>query len=220
MAENTGLKELREQFARLTSSVKGKTLKITPDVLALPVKPVCGNCNKNAGGPNDHACYMNIRWSTVYNPTLTRDMSSNSYGICREDGSGPYGETQIPISIVLSPGDKVIVQSASFICNKQFIRKNCPVADLHCGKYYNDVKNFVQEEFDKLCSEVYPSIEAQSSVNIDEYMEKYTEWVKAGLAHACNEAVSISSLMNARKYKEYYVNAPTCIKKLSSYSSK
>jgi hypothetical protein len=196
MAENTGLKELREQFARLTSSVKGKTLKITPDVLGLPVKPVCGNCSKNAGGPNDHACHMSIVWSTVYNPTLTRTMSSDANGIAREDGSGPYEQSQNLIIINLSPGDKVIVQTATFICNKQFIHKGCPLADLHCGKYYNDVKNFVQEAFDRLCSEVTQPLEPQSVVNMDEYMAKYTEWVKAGIAHAaregCNGAITMS----------------------------
>ena len=157
--------ELRAQIDSLSSSVKGKTLKITPDVLGLPVKPVCGNCSNNAGGPPARACYMVISWSTVYNPTLTRSMNSDASGTCREDGNGPYGETQTPISITLSPGDKVIVQSASFICNKQFIRKNCPVANLQCGKYYNDVKNFVQEAFDKLCSEVPQPLEPYSSVN-------------------------------------------------------
>ena len=55
MAENAELKELREQVASISSSVKCKTLKITSDILGLPVKPVCGNCSKNAGGPNDHA---------------------------------------------------------------------------------------------------------------------------------------------------------------------
>lgn len=48
----------------------------------------------------------------------------------------------------------------------------------------------------------------QSNINMDEYMAKYTEWVKGGLAHACNEAVNISSLMNPRQYKEYHVNPP------------
>lgn len=48
----------------------------------------------------------------------------------------------------------------------------------------------------------------QQDINMDEYMEKYSEWVKAGLAHACNEAVNISSLMNPRQYKEYHVNPP------------
>ena len=51
-------------------------------------------------------------------------------------------------------------------------------------------------------------------VNMDEYMANYTEWVKGGLAHACNEAVCISSLMNPRKYKEYHVNPPTYVKNL------
>jgi glutamate synthase domain-containing protein 2 len=54
----------------------------------------------------------------------------------------------------------------------------------------------------------------QSDINMDEYMEKYSEWVKAGLAHACNEAVNISSLMNPRQYKEYHVNPPTYVKNL------
>ena len=48
----------------------------------------------------------------------------------------------------------------------------------------------------------------QSNINMDEYMAKYTEWVKGGLAHACNEAVNISSLMNPRQYKEYHINPP------------
>jgi len=48
----------------------------------------------------------------------------------------------------------------------------------------------------------------QSNINMDEYMAKYTEWVKGGLAHACNEAVNISSLMNPRQYKEYHLTPP------------
>ena len=48
----------------------------------------------------------------------------------------------------------------------------------------------------------------ESDINMDEYMAKYTEWVKGGLAHAYNEAVFNSSLMNPRKYREYYVNPP------------
>ncbi len=213
MAENTGLKELREQFARLTSSVKGKTLKITPDVLGLPVKPICGNCSKNAGGPNDHACYMEITWSTEYTIPLTRKMLSDENGILRDtDRVRPRELTQTPINIVLSPGDKVIVQSATFMCTKHFIHRDCsavdPLSPRPGGKYINDVKNFVQEAFDRLCHEVTQPLEPHSGVNMDEYMAKYTEWVKGGLAHACNEAVNISSLMNARKYKEYHINPP------------
>jgi hypothetical protein len=219
MAENTGLKELREQFARLTSSVKGKTLKITPDVLGLPVKPICGNCSKNAGGPNDHACYMEITWSTEYTIPLTRKMLSDENGILRDtDRVRPRELTQTPINIVLSPGDKVIVQSATFMCTKHFIHKDCsavdPLSPRPGGKYINDVKKFVQEAFDRLCHEVSQPLEIQTNVNMDEYMAKYTEWVKGGLAHACNEAVNISSLMNARKYKEYYINPPTYVKNL------
>jgi len=139
---------------------------------------------------------MSIVWSTVYNPTLTRTMSSDANGIAREDGSGPYEQSQNLIIINLSPGDKVIVQTATFICNKQFIHKGCPLADLHCGKYYNDVKNFVQQAFNRLCSEVSQPLETSSTVNMDEYMAKYTEWVKAGIAHAaregCNGAISMS----------------------------
>jgi len=201
MAENTGLKELREQFALLTSSVKGKTLKITPDVLGLPVKPTCGNCSKNAGGPNDHACYMEITWSTEYTIPLTRKMLSDENGILRDtDRVRPRELTQTPINIVLSPGDKVIVQSATFMCTKHFIHKDCsavdPLSPRPGGKYINDVKKFVQEAFDRLCHEVSQPLETSSTVNMDEYMAKYTEWVKAGIAHAaregCNGAISMS----------------------------
>jgi len=224
MVENTELKELRSQIATLNNSVKHKTLKITPDILGLPVKPVCGNCNKNAGGPNDHACYMNIRWSTVYNPTLTRDMSSNPYGICREDGSGPYGETQIPISIVLSPGDKVIVQSATFWCTKQFIHRGCSVAvdpssTRHNGKYINNVKNFVQEAFDKLCPEVSQQLETNSSVNINEYMAKYTEWVKEGIQHAAREGGKVGLILNYQT-RDFTSPPPTYFKNLPLISQK
>ncbi len=214
MAENTGLKELREQFARLTSSVKGKTLKITPDVLGLPVKPVCGNCSKNAGGLNDHACHMSIVWSTVYNPTLTRTMSSDANGIAREDRSGPYEPSQNLIIINLSPGDKVIVQTATFMCTKQLIHKGCPPADLHCGKYYNDVKNFVQQAFDRLCSEVSQSLEPHSGVNMDEYMVKYTEWVKGGFRHAANDGAS-RAISHNHTPREYPAEPP----KIPLYSS-
>ncbi len=59
-----------------------------------------------------------------------------------------------------------------------------------------------------------------TGVNMDEYMANYTEWVKGGLAHACNEAVNISSLMNARKYKEYHLNPPTYVKNLTETPQK
>jgi len=198
---------LREQIVGISSSissVKGKTLKITPEVLGLPVKPICGNCSKKPEGPR--ACYIVISWSTQYNPTLTRSLASCTNGILRE-GEGPAERTENPI-ITLPPGDRIIVQTASFICDKQFIHKGCPLADLHCGKYYNDVKNFVQQAFNRLCSEVSQPLETSSTVNMDEYMAKYTEWVKGGLAHACNEAVNISSLMNPRQYKEYHLTPP------------
>jgi hypothetical protein len=210
MAENAEVNELRQQIAAVSSSVKGKTLKITPEVLGLSVKPICGNCSKKNEGPG--ACYISISWSTQYNPTIIRSLASCMYGILRE-GEGPAERTENPI-ITLPPGDRIIVQTASFICDKQFIRKGCPLADLHCGKYHNDVKNFVQGAFNRLCSEVSQPLETSSTVNMDEYMDKYTEWVKGGLAHACNEAVNISSLMNARKYKEYYINPPTYVKNL------
>lgn len=60
----------------------------------------------------------------------------------------------------------------------------------------------------------------QSNINMDEYMAKYTEWIKGGLAHACNEAVNISSLMNPRQYKEYHVNPPTYVKNLTETPQK
>ena len=165
MAENTEFKELRSQINALTNSVKGKTLKITPDVLGLPVKPVCRNCSKNAGGPNDPACYMVMTWCTMFLPTVIRTMSSDCNGILREDGTGPYRQTQMPISITLSPGDKVIVQTASFMCKKQFIHNAVCPFNKTPSWYENDVKNFVQEAFDKLCPEVSQPLESNSSVN-------------------------------------------------------
>lgn len=202
MAENTEIKELRAQIACLSSSitsVKGKTLKITPDVLGLPVKPVCRNCSKNAGGPNDHACYMEITWSTAYTNPLTRRMLSDANGILHDTDRGRQREllTQTPISIYLIPGDKVIVQSATFMCTKQFIHSFIdPLSPCPGGKYINDVKNFVQEAFDKLCPEVSQQLETNSSVNMEEYMEKYSGWVKQGIEHAaregCNAAIRMS----------------------------
>ena len=180
---------LRAQIVGISSSVssvKGKTLKITPEVLGLSVKPICGNCSKKNEGPG--ACYISISWSTQYNPTITRSLASCMSGILRE-GEGPAERTENPI-ITLPPGDRIIVQTASFICDKQFIRKGCPLADLHCGKYHNDVKNFVQGAFNRLCSEVSQPLETSSTVNMDEYMAKYTEWVKAGLMHAANQGAS------------------------------
>jgi hypothetical protein len=186
MAENTELKELRSQIAALNNSVKGKTLKITPDILGLPVKPVCRNCNKNAGGPNDHACYMQITWSTVYNPTVHRTMVSDDNGILRStDRGGPRELTQTPISILLIPGDKVIVQSATFTCKKQFIHNVVCPFNKTPSWYENDIKNFVQEAFDKLCPEVSQLSETQSNVNME-------------------------------KYKEYHVNPPTYVNTLIS----
>ena len=166
MAENTEFKELRSQINALTNSVKGKILKITPEVLGLPVKPVCRNCSKNAGGPNDHACYMEINWSTVYNPMVHRRMLSDENGILRDaDRRGPRELTQTPISILLIPGDKVIVQSATFFCKKQFIHNTICPFNKTPSWYENDVKNFVQEAFDKLCPEVTQPLESNSSVN-------------------------------------------------------
>jgi hypothetical protein len=166
MAENTELKELRSQIATLNNSVKGKTLKITPDILGLPVKPVCRNCNKNAGGPNDHACYMEIAWSTTYSFPVTRKMVSDENGILRDtDRGGPRELTQKPISILLAPGDKVIVYSATFTCKKQFIHNAVCPFNKTPSWYENDVKNFVQEAFDKLCPEVSQQLETNSSVN-------------------------------------------------------
>ena len=166
MAENTELKELRSQIATMSNSVKAKTLKITPDILGLPVKPVCRNCSKNAGGPNDHACYMEINWSTVYNPMVHRRMLSDENGILRDaDRRGPRELTQTPISILLIPGDKVIVQSATFFCKKQFIHNTICPFNKTPSWYENDVKNFVQEAFDKLCPEVTQPLESNSSVN-------------------------------------------------------
>ena len=167
MAENTEFKELRSQINALTNSVKGKILKITPEVLGLPVKPVCRNCTKNAGGPNDHACYMEISWSTVYNPTVHRRMVSDANGILHDADRGRPRElmTQTPISILLIPGDKVIVQSATFICKKQFIHNAVCPFNKTPSWYENDVKKFVQEAFDKLCPEVSQPLESNSSVN-------------------------------------------------------
>ena len=166
MAENTEFKELRSQINALTNSVKGKTLKITPEVLGLPVKPVCRNCSKNAGGPNDHACYMEISWSTVYNPMVHRKMVSDENGILRDADRGrPRELSQTPISILLIPGDKVIVQSATFICKKQFIHNAVCPFNKTPSWYENDVKKFVQEAFDKLCPEVSQPLESNSSVN-------------------------------------------------------
>lgn len=169
MTDNTEIKELRAQIASLSSlvtSVKGKTLKITPEVLGLPVKPVCGNCSNNAGGPNYHACYMEITWSTAYTTPLTRRMLSDENGILRDtDRGGPCELTQTPISINLSPGDKVIVQSAIFTCKKQFIHNAVCPFNKTPSWYENDVKEFVQEAFDKLCSEVPQPLEPYSSVN-------------------------------------------------------
>ena len=167
MAENTEFKELRSQINALTNSVKGKILKITPEVLGLPVKPVCRNCSKNAGGPNDHACYMEISWSTVYNPMVHRKMVSDANGILHDADRGRPRElmTQTPISILLIPGDKVIVQSATFICKKQFIHNAVCRFNKTPSWYENDVKKFVQEAFDKLCPEVSQLSETQSSVN-------------------------------------------------------
>ena len=221
MVENTELKELRSQIATLNNSVKAKTLKITPDILGLPVKPVCGNCSKNAGGPNDHACYMQITWSTVYNPTVHRTMVSDDNGILRStDRGGPRELTQTPISILLIPGDKVIVQSATFTCKKQFIHNAVCPFNKTPSWYENDVKNFVQEAFDKLCPEVSQQLETNSSVNMEEYMEKYSGWVKESLTHVCNEAVNISASYHSRKYKEYHVNPPTYVKNLPLISQK
>jgi hypothetical protein len=174
MVENTELKELRSQIATLNNSVKAKTLKITPDILGLPVKPVCGNCNKNAGGPNDHACYIEIAWSTTYSFPLTRKMLSDENGILRDTDRGGSRElTQKPISILLAPGDKVIVYSATFTCKKQFIHNAVCPFNKTPSWYENDVKNFVQEAFDKLCPEVSQLSETQSNVNMEKYMEKY-----------------------------------------------
>jgi hypothetical protein len=215
MAENAELKELREQFARLTSSVKGKTLKITSDILGLPVKPVCGNCSKNAGGPNDHACYMEITWSTEYTSPLTRRMLSDENGILRDtDRVRPRELTQTPISIVLSPGDKVIVQSATFICKKQFIHNVVCPFNKTPSWYENDVKNFVQEAFDRLCHEVTQPLEPHLGVNMDEYMAKYTDWVKAGIAHAAREGVN-GALSMSHHINEFTVPPP----KLDSITS-
>jgi hypothetical protein len=197
MAENTELKELRSQIATLNNSVKGKTLKITPDILGLPVKPVCRNCNKNAGGPNDHACYMEIAWSTTYSFPVTRKMLSDENGILRDtDRGGPRELTQKPISILLIPGDKVIVQSATFTCKKQFIHNVVCPFNKTPSWYENDVKNFVQEAFDKLCPEVFQQLETNSSVNINEYMAKYTEWVKEGIQHAAREGGKAGLISN------------------------
>ena len=196
MAENTEFKELRSQINALTNSVKGKTLKITPDVLGLPVKPVCRNCSKNAGGPNDPACYMVMTWCTMFLPTVIRTMSSDCNGILREDGTGPYRQTQMPISITLSPGDKVIVQTASFMCKKQFIHNAVCPFNKTPSWYENDVKNFVQEAFDKLCPEVSQPLESNSSVNINEYMEKYSGWVKEGIEHAAREGGKVGLILN------------------------
>ena len=166
MAENTEFKELRSQINALTNSVKGKILKITPEVLGLPVKPVCRNCSKNAGGPNDHACYMEISWSTVYNPMVHRKMVSDANGILHDADRGrPRELSQTPISILLIPGDKVIVQSATFICKKQFIHNAVCPFNKTPSWYENDVKKFVQEAFDKLCPEVSQPLESNSSVN-------------------------------------------------------
>ena len=167
MAKNTEFKELRSQINALTNSVKGKILKITPEVLGLPVKPVCRNCSKNAGGPNDHACYMEITWSTAYNPMVHRKMVSDANGILHDADRGRPRElmTQTPISILLIPGDKVIVQSATFICKKQFIHNAVCRFNKTPSWYENDVKKFVQEAFDKLCPEVSQPLESNSSVN-------------------------------------------------------
>ena len=197
MAENTELKELRSQIATLNNSVKHKTLKITPDILGLPVKPVCGNCNKNAGGPNDHACYIEIAWSTTYSFPVTRKMLSDENGILRDTDRGGSRElTQKPISILLAPGDKVIVYSATFTCKKQFIHNAVCPFNKTPSWYENDVKNFVQEAFDKLCPEVSQLSETQSNVNMEKYMEKYSGWVKEGIQHAaregCNAAIRMS----------------------------
>ena len=215
MAENTELKELRAQIASLSSSVtsvKGKTLKITPDVLGLPVKPVCRNCSKNAGGPNDHACYMEITWSTAYTNPLTRRMLSDANGILHDTDRGRPRElmTQTPISIILIPGDKVIVQSATFTCKKQFIHNAVCPFNKTPSWYENDVKNFVQEAFDKLSPEVTQPLESQSTVNIDEYMAKYTEWVKTGLMHAANQGASRAISHNHSIY-EYSSPPPKMI---------
>ena len=197
MAKNTEFKELRSQINALTNSVKGKTLKITPEVLGLPVKPVCRNCSKNAGGPNDHACYMEITWSTAYNPMVHRKMISDENGILRDADRGrPRELSQTPISILLIPGDKLIVQSATFTCKKQFIHNAVCPFNKTPSWYENDVKNFVQEAFDKLCPEVSQPLESNSSVNINEYMEKYSGWVKEGIEHAAREGGKVGLILN------------------------
>ena len=95
-----------------------------------------------------------------------RKMVSDENGILRDADRGrPRELSQTPISILLIPGDKVIVQSATFICKKQFIHNAVCPFNKTPSWYENDVKKFVQEAFDKLCPEVSQPLESNSSVN-------------------------------------------------------